>query len=139
MVYGGKEGAFGRFFATAEREGAAEFVGDGANHWSPAYRGDVARLYRRVVEVAARGIFHCTEPAARVGDLAMAASRAAGAGGATKRRRLEEAREELGAFADALTMNQVMAAPHARALGWEPRHPPFVTGGAASAYREWSA
>ncbi len=136
MVYGGKEGNFARFFATAERDGAAEFVGDGANHWSPVYRGDVARLFQRVLEGRARGVFHCAEPAALVGELAMAASRAAGAGGATTRIRLEEARATMGAGADALTMNQVMGCGRARALGWEPLHPPFLES-ADAVYEEW--
>lgn len=138
MVYGGKAGSFARFFATAEREGAAEFVGDGANRWSPVYRGDVARLYRIVVEEAGRGIFHCAEPAERVGDLAVAASRAAGAGGATRRLRVEAAREEMGAFADALTMDQVVGCRRAHAFGWEPGHPPFIES-AEDVYREWKA
>jgi nucleoside-diphosphate-sugar epimerase len=137
MVYGGKEGAFASFFATAERDGAAEFIGDGTNHWSPVYRGDMARLYRQVVEREGRGIFHCAERAARVGDLAIAASRAAGAGGATRRRRLEEARKELGDFADALTLDQLMGCPRARAFGWAPEHPHFLEGGAVQAFSEW--
>lgn len=138
MVYGGREGAFARFFETADAEGAAEFVGDGANHWSPVYRGDVARLYRMIVEERARDIFHCAEPAERVGNLAMAASRAAGAGGATRRVRVEDAREELGAFADALVMDQVMGCARSRELGWAPEHPPF-TESAGAMYEEWKA
>ncbi len=136
MVYGGKDGSFARFFATAERKGAAEFVGDGANRWSPVYRGDVARLYRMVIEKEWRGVLHCAEPAARVGDLAVAASKAAGAEGATKRLRVEEARKEMGAFADALTMDQVVGCRRARDLGWAPAHPPFVES-AEDVYREW--
>jgi len=136
MVYGGKDGSFARFFATAEREGAAEFVGDGANRWSPVYRGDVARLYRMVIEKEWRGILHCAEPAARVGDLAVAASRAAGADGATKRLRPEDARKEMGAFADALTMDQVVGCRRARELGWAPEHALFVES-AATVYAEW--
>ena len=136
MVYGGREGAFARFFSTAERCGAAEFIGDGANRWSPVYRGDVGRLYRMVVEATGRGIFHCAEEAARVGDLAMAASRAAGAGGATTRVRVEQARKDLGGFADALTYDQVMGCGRARELGWEPQHAPFRES-AADVYREW--
>ncbi|MFO7894931.1 MAG: NAD(P)H-binding protein [Longimicrobiales bacterium] len=136
MVYGGKDGTFASFFATAERDGAAEFVGDGANRWSPVYRGDVARLYRMVVEDDGRGIFHCAEPAERVGELAMAASRAAGAGGATERVRVEAARKEMGAFADALTMDQVVGCRRAHDFGWEPEHPPFIDS-AGSVYREW--
>ncbi|MEJ2503632.1 MAG: NAD-dependent epimerase/dehydratase family protein [Gemmatimonadota bacterium] len=138
MVYGGKEGAFSDFFATAETDGSARFVGDGANHWSPVYRGDVARLYRTVLERRGRGIFHGAEPAARVGDLAVAASRAAGAGGATERWRVEDARTSMGPFADALTMNQVLGWPRSRALGWEPVHPPFEES-AEAVYREWKA
>lgn len=136
MVYGGKEGVFSAFFATAEREGAAEFIGDGANRWSPVHRSDVARLYRMVAEAGAVGVFHCAEGAERVGDLAMAASRAAGAGGATKRVRLEQARRRLGAFADALTMDQVMGCRRSEQLGWQPRHPPFRES-AEDVYREW--
>ena len=136
MVYGGKDGSFARLFATAERDGAAEFVGDGANHWSPVYRGDVAVLYRMLIEDEGRGIFHCAEPAELVGELAIAASEAAGAGGATRRLRVEEAREEMGAFADALAMDQVVGCRRAHAFGWEPEHPPF-TDSAEAVYEEW--
>ncbi len=137
MVYGGKEGAFAAFFDSAQREGAAEFVGDGANHWSPVYRGDVARLYRMIVEEEGRGIFHCAERPELVGRLAMAASRAAGADGATERIRVEQAREEMGAFADALTMDQVMGCGRSRELGWTPEHAPFVES-ADAVFREWA-
>lgn len=136
MVYGGKGGMFATFFASAEERGAAEFVGDGANRWSPVYRGDVARLYRMVVEEAGRGVFHCAEPAELVGKLAMAASRAAGAGGSTERIRVEDARAEMGAFADALTMDQVVGCRRAHEFGWEPEHPPFIES-ADAIYREW--
>lgn len=136
MVYGGKEGAFAHFFITAERDGAAEFVGDGANRWSPVHRSDVGALYRLVLEKRAGGIFHAAEPAARVGELAMAASRAAGAGGATRRLRVEAARRQLGAFADALTVDQVMGCRRSERLGWTTRHPPFLDS-AADVYREW--
>lgn len=139
MVYGGHDGMFATFFSTAVREGEAVFVGDGTNHWSPVYRGDVARLYRQVVERGGTGLFHCAEAAARVGELAMAASRAAGAGGATRRRRLDDARDEMGEFADALVMDQVVACPRAREFGWSPEHPPFIDGGAERAFAEWRA
>jgi nucleoside-diphosphate-sugar epimerase len=136
MVYGGKDGQFATFFASAERDGAAEFVGDGTNRWSPVYRGDVARLYRLVAERRGRGVFHCAEPAQRVGDLAVTASRAAGAGGATSRVRLEAARRTMGPYADALALDQVMAWPRAEGLGWAPEHAPFRES-ADAVYREW--
>ncbi len=126
MVYGGEDGAFADFFGSAEDEGAARFVGDGTNRWSPVYRGDVARLYRMVLERAGRGVFHCAEAAERVDALAAAASRAAGAGGATVATPLAEARREMGALADALVLDQVMGCARARAFGWAPEHPPFI-------------
>lgn len=138
MVYGGKSGSFAGFFASAERKGAAEFVGDGANRWSPVYRGDVARLYRMVIEAEARGIFHCAETPALVGELAMAASRAAGADGATRRIRLEDARQEMGATADALTMDQVVGCRRAAEFGWAPQHAPFLES-AEAVYAEWKS
>lgn len=136
MVYGGSNGAFASFFASARQDGAAAFVGDGSNRWSPVYRGDVARLYRMIVERRGRGVFHCAEPAERVERLATAASRAAGAGGETRSVPVEEAREEMGALADALTMDQVMGCARARAFGWAPEHPPFMDS-ADELYGEW--
>lgn len=137
MVYGGRGGVISGFFASAERQGAAEFVGDGTNRWSPVYLGDVARLYRMVAERRARGIFHCTEPrAVRVGDLAVAASRVTSAGGRTRHIKLEDARKDLGGFADALVMDQVVISPRAEALGWTHTHPPFVDS-ADRVFAEW--
>lgn len=135
MVYGGDGGTFRMLFDSARQEGAARYVGSGTNRWSPVYRGDVSRLYRMVLEEAAVGIFHCAERAARVRDVAEAASHAAGAGGATASQAVEEAREELGGFADALTLDQVMGCGAARRLGWEPAHRPFRES-AAAVYEE---
>ena len=136
MVYGGDDGAFADLFASAEQDGAARMVGDGSNRWSPVHRGDVARLYRMVVERRGRGIFHCAEGAERVRDLAAAASRAAGADGRTREVPVAEARKEMGGFADALTMDQVVGCRRARAFGWAPSHPPFLVG-AHEVYREY--
>ncbi len=70
--------------------------------------------------------------------MAAAASRAAGAGGATRSLPLAEARAKLGPMADAMCLDQRLAAPRAHALGWEPEHGPF-TEEAAGAYEEWKA
>lgn len=137
MVYGGRGGMFGALFESAEREGAARYVGDGTNRWSPVHRGDVARLYRMVVERSGRGVFHCAEPPATVEALASAASRAAGSGGATARTPVEEAREEMGPLADALALDQVVGSARSRRFGWEPRHAPFIES-ADAVYAEWA-
>ncbi len=138
MIYGGGRGVISEFFATAEREGAAVVVGDGENRWSPAYVGDVARLYRLIAEGRARGIFHATEGAGTpVIELARAASRAAGRDGAVRTIPLEEARAKLGGFADALTLDQVVRSTRSeRELSWRHEHAPFVES-AEAVYREW--
>lgn len=137
MVYGGHGGLIGELFRSAVEDGAAAYVGDGRNRWSPVYRGDLARLYRLVAERAARGIYHCTaDGAVPVVDLARAAAEAAGRGGETRSIPLEEARASMGVMADALVMDQVVASPRARALGWRHEHPAF-TASAADLYREW--
>ncbi|MFW6079110.1 MAG: NAD-dependent epimerase/dehydratase family protein [Gemmatimonadota bacterium] len=137
MVYGGRGGVIGRFFRTAVEDGRAAYVGDGANRWSPVYRGDVARLYRMVAERAARGIFHCAEPrAVPVAELARSAAEAAGRDGATRSIPLDRARERMGGLADALVMDQAMAARRSHALGWRHEHPPFVES-AVDVFREW--
>lgn len=137
MVYGGAEGAFADLFASAEQDGAARVVGDGSNRWSPVHREDVARLYRMVVERWGQGIFHCAEDAERVRDLAAAASRAVGAEGRIREVPVAEARKEMGAFADALTMDQVVGCRRARAFGWAPAHAPFLES-AGAVYLEYS-
>jgi nucleoside-diphosphate-sugar epimerase len=138
MVYGGGRGLISAFFATAESDGAAEIVGEGSNHWSPVYLGDVARLYRLVAEARARGIFHCTEGAGTpVIDLARAASQAAGRDGAVRTIPLEEARERMGPVADALVLDQVIVSSRSeRELGWRHEHPRFIDS-ADDVYKEW--
>jgi len=138
MLYGGGRGLISEFFATAEAEGAAVVVGDGTNRWSLAYTGDVARLYRLIAERRARGIFHATEGVGTpVIELARAASRAAGRGGAVRTVPAEEARARLGGLADALTLDQVVRSTRSeRELGWRHEHPRFVDS-AEAVYREW--
>ncbi|HEX6938504.1 MAG TPA: NAD-dependent epimerase/dehydratase family protein [Longimicrobiales bacterium] len=138
VLYGGGRGLIGDFFATAERDGAAAFVGDGANRWSAAYVGDVARLYRLIAERRARGIFHATEGAGTpVIELARAASRAAGRDGAVRATPADAARERLGGLVDALLLDQVVRSTRSeRELGWRHEHPPFVES-ADAVYREW--
>ena len=137
VVYGGRRGLIGAFFASAEEEGAAAFVGDGRNRWSLIHREDLARLYRLVAEQRARGIFHGTDGSAvPVAELARAASDAAGKGGAVRSIPLDEARQAMGPGAEALTLDQVICARQAESLGWRPAHPPFIES-VEAVYREW--
>ena len=87
-------------------------IGDGENRWPLVHRDDVAELYRLVVERGARGIFHAVAEVRRARDVFPGLSPTP----------LNEARKELGSFADALALDQNVRADRARALGWTP-HP----------------
>lgn len=137
MVYGGKRGLVSPFFESAVKEGASAYVGDGSNHWALVHREDLAELYRLLVEKRARGVFHGVDGASpTLVEVARAASVAAGKG-AIRSVPLEEARQKLGAVADALALDQVVVAPRALELGWQPKRPPFIQS-AGEAFREWS-
>lgn len=138
LVYGGKGGYITPFFASAEKEGAAVYVGDGKNHWPLIHRDDLAQLFRLVAEKRARGVFHGVDGSAlTVMEIARAASEAAGKGGNIRSIPVEEAQRTMGApVVEALCLDQIVIAPRSHALGWHPAHPPF-TQSAYAAYREW--
>jgi nucleoside-diphosphate-sugar epimerase len=84
-------------------------IGDGSNRWPLVHRDDVAELYRLVVESGARGIFHAVAEVMRAADVFPG-----------KNVPFEEARQELGVFADALALDQDVTALRSVAIGWRP-------------------
>lgn len=139
QVYGGDGGTLPMMWEPAAAGEAAPFVGEGRNRWSMVHRADLARLFLRVVETRARGTFHGVDgQPMTVAAIARAASEAAGAGGRTRAIPLEEARRDLGGFADMLALDVAALPVRARALGWEPRYGSFPDG-AAAAFAEWKA
>jgi len=137
MVYGGAGGLVTPMFASAGEEGAARYVGAGTNRWSLVHREDLAVLYRRIVEERAGGIFHGVDgKPTLVGEVARAASEAAGAGGATRGVSVEEARNSLGPLAEAMVLDQALVTRRADEVGWRPSHPSFVES-AGAAWREY--
>jgi nucleoside-diphosphate-sugar epimerase len=86
------------------------YIGDGSNRWPLVHRDDVAELYRLVVESGARGIFHAVTEVRRAAEVFPEIEGTP----------LEDARRELGAFADALALDQNVRATRARELGWQP-------------------
>ena len=138
MVYGGGEGgSVSELFRSAVERGAAHYVGDGGNRWSLVHRSDLARLYLAVLAARAPGLVHAVDARPLpVVEVARAASRAAGRGGAVAAIPLEEARRELGTFADALALDQPAVTLRADELRWEPRWRPFDES-AADAFEEW--
>jgi nucleoside-diphosphate-sugar epimerase len=87
------------------------YVGAGENRWPLVHRDDVADLYRIVVENGARGVFHAVAEVRRAREVFPSIPGTP----------LEEARAELGGFADALALDQNVRAPRALALGWQPQ------------------
>ncbi|MHA1567038.1 MAG: SDR family NAD(P)-dependent oxidoreductase [Alphaproteobacteria bacterium] len=138
MVYGGNGGLIAQYFDSAVNTGAVAYIGDGQNRWGLIHRDDLAQLYRRVIEQRAGGIFHGVDGhALKVVDVAKAASAAAGAGGAVTSIPLAKAHEQMGPFADALCLDQVVLASRSAQLGWRAQHGSF-TENAAAAYEEWA-
>jgi nucleoside-diphosphate-sugar epimerase len=124
VVYGRGGGILADFARSARETGAARYVGSGENHWPLVHVEDLADLYLRAFQRAASGtLFHATDGATRrVREIAEASSFDAGAEGRTESWPLEEARKTLGAFADALVLDQLVSSEKAKTtLGWQPR------------------
>lgn len=130
IVYGGGRGGIpASFFGTALKQGAAQTVGEGANHWPLVHVDDLAELYVRLVERAPAGsIFHATDASTHTArEIAEAASRAAGKDGKVTAVPVDKARSTMGPFADALALDQKVSSEKARTeLDWRPRHEDFV-------------
>jgi len=142
VVYGGARGGIpASLFGTALKQGAAQIVGEGANHWPLVHVDDLAELYVRLVERAPAGsVFHATDASTRtVREIAEAASRAAGKDAKVTVVPLEKARSTMGPFADALALDQKVSSEKARTeLDWRPRHEDFVAE-APQLFAQWHA
>ena len=139
MVYGHEGALTARLFQTAASDGAAEYIGDGENHWSMIHVEDLARLYRVTLTRSDGGMVQAVDGRPlKVARVAEAASEAAGAGGETRPIPVEAAREKLGPVANALCLDQRLVAPAARAMGWSPDRASFARA-AGDAFREWRA
>jgi len=124
LVYGHGGGIPADLVKSAREDGAARYVGRGENRWPAIDVDDLADLYLRALEHGPAGtLLHATDGSAyRVKEIAEAASAGAGKGGRTAAWPLEEARKTLGAYADALVLDQrVSGAKATSLLGWKPR------------------
>lgn len=124
VVYGRGKGMPTAFTQSARETGAARFVGDGQSRWAFVDDDDLAQLYVLALEKGPAGsLYNAAQgPSFRVREVAEAASIGAGAGGKTQAIPLEEARKTMGAFADALVLDQQISSEKARKeLGWAPR------------------
>jgi nucleoside-diphosphate-sugar epimerase len=139
VVYGSGSGIVGDIFKAASN-GLVRVVGDGNNHWPLVYDRDLADLYARLAAgTDAQGVFHANDEGdERVNDIVGAIKPYLPVKPDVRYVPLDEARSKMGAFADALALDQVIRSPRARALGWTPTlH--SVGGNAARLLEEWRA
>ena len=126
IVYGRGGGIPAGFVESAQKEGAARFIGNGDNRWPFVHVDDLAELYALALKEAPAGtlLLGVSGPSYRVREVAAAASRGAGGGGNTVSLPVEEARAKLGPYADALVLDQLATGKRAeQLLGWRPSRP----------------
>jgi nucleoside-diphosphate-sugar epimerase len=121
IVYGGARGIISDLLKNA-KNGLVRVVGDGSNHWPCVYDRDLADLYVRIAaHPDASGVFHANDEAdERVSDIVEAIARHFRVQPDVRHVPIEEARNKMGQYADALALDQVVRSPRARALGWTP-------------------
>jgi nucleoside-diphosphate-sugar epimerase len=121
IVYGGARGIIGDLLKDAANA-LVRVIGDGQNHWPCVYDRDLADLYLKIAtKPEASGIYHANDEAdERVIDIAEAIARQAKTPADIRMVPIDEARTKLGAYADALALDQVVRSPRAKELGWTP-------------------
>ena len=102
--------------------GKLPVVGDGSQHWTTVHVDDLADLYVLALAAPAGTVLHGISGEVTMGELAAAVG-----GGEVERVTVEEARERLGGFGDALALDQRVSAARSREVtGWEPRQPSIL-------------
>jgi nucleoside-diphosphate-sugar epimerase len=139
VVYGGGDGIVSDLFKAASN-GLVRVVGDGNNRWPLVYDRDLADLYARLVaREDASGVYHANDEGdERVNDIVEAIKPHVATRPDVRHVPIEEARTQMGSYADALALDQVVRSPRARALGWAPTLR-SVAGNAARLLEEWRA
>jgi nucleoside-diphosphate-sugar epimerase len=128
VVYGDGAGIPGGMVEEA-RKGSLRIVGDGANRWPTVRHDALAELYGAAVDTrTARGVYNAQRGASvPYVEIAHAASRAAGGDARVTHVALDDARAQMGPFADALACDlQTDSGKAARELGWEPHRPTLL-------------
>jgi nucleoside-diphosphate-sugar epimerase len=121
IVYGGGRGIVADLIKDA-LNGLIRVVGPGKNRWACIYDHDLGDLYVRILESpTAAGIIHATDEAdERVEDIVEAIAAQVPQRPDIRYMPMTEARKKLGAYADALALDQKVRSPKARAIGWSP-------------------
>ena len=111
IVYGGSRGIVGDLLRDAAN-GLVRVIGSGDNHWPLVYERDLGELYVRLAATpGASGIYHANDEGdERVNDLVAAIAEHVKTTPSVRRVPLPEARKKMGAYADALALDQLVAA-----------------------------
>lgn len=123
LVYGRGGGVVAMLVQAGRQAGVVRFFGTGENRWTLVHVEDLARCYLAALEMGTAGSvwIAADDQILTLREIATAASNAAGAPGQIRPWPLEEARHAMGAFADALALDQqVSGAKAKRLLDWKP-------------------
>lgn len=121
IVYGAGRGIIADILKDA-LNGLVRVVGSGQNHWPCIYHRDLADLYVRLAQLpGAVGIYHANDEGdERVIDIVDAIAAHLSQRLDVRHVGIAEARAQMGPYADALALDQILRSPRARALGWTP-------------------
>lgn len=134
-VYGGGQSLLRDWFTAVEQNRPIQIVGDGRNRWAMVDRQELAKLYVRAVELRTTGILH------GIDDTRAPLEQCARAVGPDSRLDFLPAdamRAKLGAFVEALVLDQVIDSSETRQkIGWNPKR--TFTSSVPEQWAEWRA
>ena len=121
IVYGGARGIVSDMLKDAVN-GLIRVIGSGDNHWPLVYDRDLGDLYHRLMTTrGTEGVYHATDDSDEtVNEIVEAIRSALSQTPSVRHVPLAEARKKLGAYADALALDQIVRSTRARAIGWSP-------------------
>ncbi|MEW5982912.1 MAG: NAD-dependent epimerase/dehydratase family protein [Acidobacteriota bacterium] len=137
IVFGGARGIVGEIFRGAS-DGLVRVTGSGDNHWPLVYHRDLADLYVRLAEHAdVSGVFHAVDESDQtVNEIVQSIAEQMPSMPDVRHVPIEEAHAKQGAYAEAITLDQIVRCPRSRAIGWTPLHR-SVSANVPRLYEEW--
>jgi nucleoside-diphosphate-sugar epimerase len=137
IVYGGSRGILSEMLKEASN-GLMRVIGTGENHWPLVYDRDLADLYLKLATApGAQGVYHGADDMRQtVNEIVEAIANHAPSRPDVRHMPIAEARQKLGPYADALSLDQIVLSPRSRAIGWTPSLPSFARG-VPRFYEEW--
>ena len=124
IIYGDGGGIPAMFVQSARQRLSTMVLGSGENHWATVGRDDLAALTVLVAERGKPGAAYnaVNDDAFTMLEIAQAASRGAGAGGAVT----TVNPGILGPFGESLVLDQRVGNARAKSLGWKPEAPTII-------------